>query len=296
MQDGARASSLPPDPISGGIFFVFFSYAIEQAPQATLTQKCSTQGETDSTKEFPFFHTTAQYLQIVSARPHSARKHMIAEITPIFAHYEALRNEVDSLFAKVHAQYADCVTCAKGCDDCCHALFDLSLVEAMYINDAFQKSFDYGPERSEILTRAADIDRKLTKLKRDLYRKEKNGTSKEEIIAEAAILRMPCPLLSTEKTCLLYEHRPITCRLYGIPTVIQGHGHVCGFSRFQQGIQYPTVHLDKIQGRLEAMSGEIAKAINSRFTELDQVYVPLSMALITHYDEQYLGIGQSREE
>ena len=220
---------------------------------------------------------------------------MIPDLSPIFSQYEQLRSEADNIFARMSRDFPDCVTCTKGCSDCCHALFDLSLVEAMYINRAFKTAYDYGAARSEILTRAAETDRKLTKLKRDLFRLEKDGTSQDEIMEKAGRLRMPCPLLSSDNDCLLYDARPITCRLYGIPTVIGSHGHVCGFSKFALGTAYPTVHLDKIQARLEALSGEIAKTVQSRFTELDQVYVPLSMALLTDYSEEYLGIGPARE-
>lgn len=220
---------------------------------------------------------------------------MIPDLTPILTKYRALRDEADRLFAHVAGQFPDCVTCTKGCSDCCTALFDLSLVEALALKQAFDKTFDYGEQRSQILTRAAAIDRKLTILKRDLYRKEKDGVSKERIMTQVAEERMTCPLLD-DGICLLYDDRPITCRLYGIPTSIGSKGHVCGFSRFGVGTSYPTVHLDKIQARLEAMSAEIATTVKSRFTELDQVYVPLSMALLTTYDENYLGIGQAKED
>ncbi|MCR5813423.1 MAG: YkgJ family cysteine cluster protein [Desulfovibrio sp.] len=221
---------------------------------------------------------------------------MIPDLSPIFSRYEQLRAEADSIFGQMSEKFPQCVTCSKGCSDCCHALFDLSLVEAMYINQAFKAAFDYGAQRSEILTRAATTDRKLTKYKRELFHMEKNGESEAAIMAKAAQIRIPCPLLDDNSCCLLYEARPITCRLYGVPTVIKNQGHVCGFSNFSLGNKYPTVHLDKIQARLEALSAEIATTVHSRFTELDQVYVPLSMALLTEYNEQYLGIGPARED
>lgn len=221
---------------------------------------------------------------------------MIPDLSNIFSRYEQLRAQADALFLQVRSQFPNCVTCQEGCADCCHALFDLSLVEAMYIKRAFEHNIPYGPERSALITEASETDRKLTKLKRDLFYKEKDGVSQEQLLTEAASLRIKCPLLSNENKCLLYNDRPITCRLYGIPTIIDKRGHVCGLSNFKAGINYPTVHLDKIQARLEALSSEIATTVHSRFTELDQVYVPLSMALLTKYDEQYLGIGSQKED
>ncbi|WP_337391828.1 hypothetical protein [Desulfovibrio sp.] len=113
---------------------------------------------------------------------------------------------------------------------------------------------------------------------------------------EAARIKCRCPLLGDDDRCLLYQARPITCRLYGVPTAIAGQGHVCGFAAFEKGKSYPTVYLDKIQSRLEDLSREIGRTVNSRFRELHEVYVPLSMALITNYDEAYLGIGPAKPE
>ena len=221
---------------------------------------------------------------------------MIPDLSPIFSRYENLRAEADVLFARVRETQSGCVTCKEGCSDCCHAVFDLSLVEAMSLNRAFEAAFAHGPERSAILTRASETDRRLTRLKRELFRAEKDGESPEALMARAAQIRLRCPLLDGEDRCLLYEARPITCRLYGVPTAIGGHGHVCGFSAFEKGKAYPTVHLDKIQARLEELSREVARTVESRFSELHEVYVPLSMALITRYDEAYLGLGKAKPE
>ncbi|MBQ4567242.1 MAG: YkgJ family cysteine cluster protein [Desulfovibrio sp.] len=221
---------------------------------------------------------------------------MIPDLSPIFASYESLRDEADKLFARIRQDFPQCVTCKEGCSDCCHALFDLSLVEAMYINRAFEQAFPHGPQRSAILSRASETDRHLTRLKRDLYRAEKAGESPAAIMDRAAQIRLRCPLLDDDDRCLLYDARPITCRVYGVPTAIAGRGHVCGFSAFEQGQGYPTVYLDKLHSRLEVLSKDLGKAVNSRFSELHETYVPLSMALITRYDESYLGIGPARAE
>mgnify|MGYP001836830744 CR=1 FL=1 len=103
---------------------------------------------------------------------------MIPDLQPIFAEYEKLRASCDAVFERIRHDHAQCVTCKEGCSDCCHALFDLSLVEAMYINRAFQQAFDYGPQRSAILTRAAETDRHLTRLKRRQEPRSHHGRSR----------------------------------------------------------------------------------------------------------------------
>lgn len=220
---------------------------------------------------------------------------MRPELEPVYTKYRQIRDEADALFSHVAKTYPDCVSCHKGCSDCCHAVFDLSLVEAMYLNDAFKKAFSYGPERSKIIERASETDRQLTRMKKSLYRAEKNGASTEAIMDKASVLRVRCPLLDDNNQCILYEARPVTCRLYGIPLLIGDESHVCGFSGFDQGRQYPAVRTGRIQARLEELSAEIAERLGSRF-ELGEVYVPLSMALLTEYDDSWLGIGEAKEE
>lgn len=221
---------------------------------------------------------------------------MNIDLSAIFAQYEALVAETDALFERVRALHPDCVTCGLGCSDCCHAMFDLSLVEAMYLNGKFAASFDFGPERSAVLERASDADRHAYRIKRRMYRESEDGRPAEDILAEAARERIRCPLLGEGDACVLYAHRPITCRLYGIPTAIGGKGHTCGKTAFRAGEKYPTVAVDRIQDRLAALSKEIAVAVGSRFSELHQVYVPVSMALLTRYDDAYLGIGKPKRD
>ena len=59
---------------------------------------------------------------------------IMPELIPVFTAYEALVAEADAVFSRVNELHPDCVTCKPGCSDCCHATFDLSLVEAMYLN------------------------------------------------------------------------------------------------------------------------------------------------------------------
>lgn len=220
---------------------------------------------------------------------------MKADFSPLFESYRQLAKQADALFARVASQFPDCVKCHPGCNDCCHALFDLSLVEAMHINQAFASTFGHGPVRSRMLENASRIDRDLTRIKREMFQAEKAGAASSEILAQAAALRMPCPLLNDEGRCALYDDRPITCRLYGVPLDIGGKSHVCGISSFEKGKDYPAVQMAKIQGRLEALSREIARAAGSRY-EFSDVYVPLSMALLTKYDDAYFGIGKNEDD
>lgn len=225
------------------------------------------------------------------------------DLTPYFAEYEQLVAEVDAVFAKVSGDWTDCVTCKQGCSDCCHAVFDLSLIESVYVNSKFAQHFPFGPVRSQVMQMAAETDRDLVLLKKRYFKAMKDTRGElealdkavEGVMDDAARVRIRCPLLLPNESCGLYAYRPITCRLYGIPTAFGGKGHVCGQSGFEPGKGYPTVHLDKIQDRLDKLSFELQQGVGSRYKELHKVYVPLSMALMTKYDDVYMGIGPAPE-
>lgn len=215
---------------------------------------------------------------------------MIPELDVVFEKYEALVNQVDGVFESVRQQHSDCVKCKLECSDCCFALFDLSLVEALYINRKFIERV-VGDKKLEIIENANTTDRKIYQLKRKAFKAVRGGEkSEEQVLLEMATERIRCPLLNEENRCELYEYRPITCRLYGVPTSIQGRGHTCGLSGFKEGEAYPTVNLDTVHAKLHELSTELVATLKSTHVKMGEVLMPLSMALLTVFDESYLGV------
>lgn len=217
------------------------------------------------------------------------------ELDGYFKKYEALVQQVDAAFDKVKEAYGECVTCKVGCSDCCHALFDLTLIEAIYIKNKFDAKFA-DENRQAIIDKANKADREVYKIKRKAHKEFEGGRSENEILEEMAKIKVRCPLLDEEDKCALYEARPITCRLYGVPTVIGGQGHTCGLSNFKPGESYPTVKLDAIHDKLHEISLELAQGIKSRYPKLAEMLVPLSMAMLTDYTESYLGVGEETDQ
>jgi len=216
------------------------------------------------------------------------------DFTPFFKKYEELSAMADGVFERVKKGYPECVKCETHCSDCCHAVFDLSLIEALYINHHFKKKFE-GKEKDGLIERANRADRDVYKIKKKAYKDLEAGKNEGEILTEMAKERVRCSLLNDEDECDLYEYRPITCRLYGIPTSIGSEVHTCGMSGFVAGQKYPTVKLEIIQGKLYEISAELVKAIRSKYIKLADMLVPLSMALLTDYNEEYLGIITGKE-
>lgn len=219
---------------------------------------------------------------------------MALDFSDFFKRYEAIIGEADQVFETVKGKYAENVRCEKGCSDCCHALFDLTLVEALYLNANFLERFS-GKAKNAVLEHADESDRLVHRLKRDAFKAVKEGANAQEILAEMAKVRVRCPLLDDDGACLMYDKRPVTCRIYGVPTAIGGQAHTCGKSGFERGKPYPTVYLDRIQDRLYALSHELAGSLTTRYKGLGEVLVPASLALLTEYTEEYLGIMSEKE-
>jgi len=215
------------------------------------------------------------------------------DFTPYFQRYEALVSKADEAFERVKEAHAECVKCEEKCADCCHALFDLTLIEALYINHKFNEKIT-GSKKAGLLEKANQADRKVHRLKRRAYNELQAGKSEDEILADLARERLRCPLLNDADLCDLYDNRPLTCRFYGIPTAIGGKGHTCGKSGFQKGQQYPTVNLDAVNSQLQQISTELIRDLKSRYVKLSDMLVPLSMALLTLYDDEYLGFGEEK--
>jgi len=223
---------------------------------------------------------------------------MEIDFKPYLEKYNAIVKMADDVFEQVKKEYPECVTCEIKCADCCHALFDITLIEAIHINHQFNKKYQ-GKERGQIIEKANRADRKVHMIKRDAYKAMQSGKKEVDILMDLAVERCRCPLLNEKDLCDLYENRPITCRLYGIPTSIGGIGHTCGKSGFKEGRQYPSVNLDALNKKLFELSQELVANIKTKHVKMADILMPVSMALITVFDAEHLGVvsaGKNAED
>jgi Fe-S-cluster containining protein len=109
--------------------------------------------------------------------------------------------------------------CGRGCALCCHGLFDISLPDALLLAEGLS---NLPPEdQADVAVLAeqihADILRNAPKLEHPFFL---NGISEKEADAVVEAARSPrCPLLGPDNACRVYEHRPLACRLEGLPMV-----------------------------------------------------------------------------
>lgn len=140
-------------------------------------------------------------------------------MTELLEKYGSLLREVDGWFRKCSERYPDYIRCHSGCSSCCRGLFDITLLDAIYLKQGFDLL--PAPKRQEIELAA---NRRLEAL----AQKFPGFVSPwilnvipepewENLMPEDD--ETPCLLLSDTGQCLNYEYRPMTCRLNGIPLI-----------------------------------------------------------------------------
>ncbi|MGM0663522.1 MAG: YkgJ family cysteine cluster protein [Thermodesulfobacteriota bacterium] len=214
-------------------------------------------------------------------------------VDALFRSYEQLMARADAVFEQMALDYPDAVQCQRHCDDCCHAVFGLFLVEAAYLQQQFARLSS--SEKAETVLRCGRADRELARLQQQLREQEGKGPVEGDPLA---LGRVRCPLLNEERDCVLYAQRPITCRIYGVPTKIKGKARVCGLSGFDSGTSYPTFDLDGVFRDLYDMSRELVLDAEGEDPDRAGLLISVSKVLTTPLEslihEPLEGPGEGR--
>jgi Fe-S-cluster containining protein len=133
--------------------------------------------------------------------------------------YGVLLSEVDAWFRGCLEQFPNQIACRNGCSECCRGLFDITLLDAFYLKRGLDRLAE--PQKAGMARAAAKRLESLSQVNPDFVEPWLlNGIPEEdwdELMPEED--ETPCLLLAESGGCLVYEHRPMTCRLNGIPLI-----------------------------------------------------------------------------
>ena len=131
--------------------------------------------------------------------------------------YEEILSRVDAWYRSVKERHPAKAPCERGCRTCCLGLFDVTLADRDLLREGLEKAD--AATRRDIEARAAAILERLRKTHPRLG-EDLDGWGPEEIDALCdEIGEVECPVLGREGECRLYAHRPMTCRMSGVPVV-----------------------------------------------------------------------------
>jgi len=141
------------------------------------------------------------------------------ELEHILSAYGTLLSTVDDWFERCTAVAGPQIACHTGCSGCCRGLFDITLLDACYLKAGFDRLAPAVRDRvlEKCRDRLAEMRALWPELDRPYLLNHRPDEEWELLMPEED--ETPCVFLSDAGSCLVYEHRPMTCRLHGIPIV-----------------------------------------------------------------------------
>ncbi|MCJ7685864.1 MAG: YkgJ family cysteine cluster protein [Desulfobacteraceae bacterium] len=188
--------------------------------------------------------------------------------------------KADYAFQRMAGEFSESIKCDIHCSDCCQAVFGLFLIEAMFLKRDFDQLDE--KEREAALKRGYEADKSIEELEMTLKKFENDPQMSAYSMARAKIR---CPLLNDDNECILYPYRPITCRVYGIPTMIQGVPRVCGKTGFKKEESYPTFNLGGVHKELYQLSLQLLENAGGKDPEKASLLVSVSKVIKTPTEE-----------
>ena len=133
--------------------------------------------------------------------------------------YLTLLQQLDTWSAEVVARNPGVIPCRSGCTACCHGPFDITPADAELLREGLGKLTV--EVRDEIRGRGAALLAKMKAVAPDWGAPwDVNAIGDDEFDRIChALAAEPCPMLGADGACRVYAHRPLVCRLIGIPLV-----------------------------------------------------------------------------
>lgn len=130
--------------------------------------------------------------------------------------YLPLLERLDQWQAHARTRHPGVIPCTRGCSDCCHGPFDISVADVELVAGAFRQL--------DPAVRAVVHDRARAQVERMAelapgweapWEIGAIGDARFDRICDA-LEALPCPMLGSDGGCLIYAERPMICRLMGL--------------------------------------------------------------------------------
>lgn len=141
-------------------------------------------------------------------------------INDILGRYRELLSEIDCWFERCCAAVGDQIVCRTGCSACCRGLFDITLLDACLLQDGFNRLA--APIQETIRSMA---HQQLATIQTTVWQDFSSPwllNRYPEADWDTAMPdddEQPCILLDEHGCCRVYDSRPMTCRLHGVPLI-----------------------------------------------------------------------------
>lgn len=130
--------------------------------------------------------------------------------------YPSLLAGLDAWQAEARERNPGVIPCRPGCSACCHGPFDISVADALLVRDGV-RALEPGA-RAGLRQRAESQIVAMKRMEPGFEAPWDIGTLGEEkfdALVEA-FEEAPCPALDPAGACMIYQHRPMICRMMGL--------------------------------------------------------------------------------
>ena len=184
------------------------------------------------------------------------------DLRPFFQDYEVLLEQVDHAFSKAAAEDSSLLSCGLETEACCFHWVDLKLVEAAYLSHKMNKTLR-APERKAAIERAIGVIKRVEELRRRIEQEggQSDGGEKRLHLLYAEE-KIRCPL-NLEAKCILYDARPIVCRMHGLTDSPGSEAEILGDLAKRSKRSKPEADLDRIHRLLQRLSRNVLHALTS---------------------------------
>jgi Fe-S-cluster containining protein len=148
---------------------------------------------------------------VLKIREPSLENRQLVDLGPYFAQYEALVAKTEEDIAALTAEATPPVRCGDQTDACCFRYVELQLMETIYLNNRMNATLPAG-HRETIIHDSLAVVKTSRNLFKQIPEDRRRLLSERKALYDQARIRCP---LSREGRCLMYEHRPLGCRLFG---------------------------------------------------------------------------------
>jgi len=136
---------------------------------------------------------------------------------PAASEWQTLIARFDRWFEATAERLPGVIPCRAGCTACCHGPFDISAADALLLQEGLAAL--PATARDQVRTRARDLLGRMQALApawAPPFDIQALGDDAFDAIGEA-LASEPCPLLDADGRCMVYAHRPLVCRMIGLP-------------------------------------------------------------------------------
>lgn len=123
--------------------------------------------------------------------------------------YRDILDRADQHFAAVMQSQPRNLQCGGGCSLCCYGLFEIGSGDVPVIAEGLEKLPP--SRRRKIIGRALEI------VEQSAHPNLRECSPEEKEAFFDRTRATPCPNLDEAGLCMMYEHRPLVCRTFGLP-------------------------------------------------------------------------------